>query len=130
MGPGRHPLRRVLAGSNAASVTACMRTIGLCSAALCHCFGVLRGGLCGLPVLAEDECRQRIGGLLLLSPHFLLIVCIVVLLVCGKAPQGSRCFNDQFASGVFALFILPLPTLVGTSVALSMFRRARRGGLR
>jgi hypothetical protein len=105
-----------------------MRTIGLPVLLLC----VIVLTFCGVVYAGCRSWRKmsagkRIGGVLLLSPHLLLIVCIVVLLVCGKAPQGSRCFNDQFASGVLALFILPLPTLVGTSVALSMFRRARRG---
>jgi hypothetical protein len=117
-----------LAGTNAASYSACMRTIGppvllLCLIVLAFC-GVVYTGCRSWRKMSAGK---RIGGVLLLSPHFLLIVCMVVLLVCGHAPQGSRCFNDQFASGVLALFILPLPTLVGTSVALSMFRRARRG---
>ena len=70
---------------------------------------------------------KRIMGVLLLSPHFLLVVCIVVSLLCGHPPQGSRCFNAQFFFGVLMVFILPLPTLVGTLTALIMFRRARIG---
>jgi hypothetical protein len=68
---------------------------------------------------------ERIMGVLLLSPHFLLVVCIVVSLLCGHPPQGSRCFNTQFLCGVLIVFILPLPALVGTLMALRMFRRAR-----
>jgi FtsH-binding integral membrane protein len=68
---------------------------------------------------------KRIMGVLLLSPHFLLVVCIVVSLLCGHPPQGSRCFNTQFVCGVLMVFILPLPALVGTLTAFVMFRRAR-----
>jgi hypothetical protein len=68
---------------------------------------------------------KRIMGVLLLSPHFLLVVCIVVSLLCGHPPQGSRCFNTQFLCGVLIVFSLPLPALVGTLMALRMFRRAR-----
>jgi hypothetical protein len=105
-----------------------MRTIGpplllLCVIVLAFC-GVVYTGCRSWRKMSAGK---RMVGVLLLSPHFLLIVCMVVLLLCGRAPLGSRCFNDQFACGVFALFILPLPTLVGTSVALSLFRRARRG---
>ncbi|MGC2247281.1 MAG: hypothetical protein WA609_11820 [Terriglobales bacterium] len=70
---------------------------------------------------------KRILGALLLSPHFLLIVCIAVGLLCGQAPQGSPCFNAQFFCGVLMVFILPLPALVGTSVAFILFRHARVG---
>ncbi|HTA22997.1 MAG TPA: hypothetical protein VK763_05650 [Terriglobales bacterium] len=68
---------------------------------------------------------KRIMGVLLLSPHFLLVVCIVVSLLCGHPPQGSSCFNTQFVCGVLLVFILPLPALVGTLTAFVMFRRAR-----
>jgi hypothetical protein len=69
---------------------------------------------------------KRIIGMLLLLPHFLLVVCIVVSLLCGHPTQGSPCFNRQFLCGVLIVFILPLPALVGTLTALIMFRRARR----
>jgi hypothetical protein len=71
--------------------------------------------------------RKRIAGLLLLAPHFLLIVCVVISLLCGHPPQGSRCFNTQFVCAVLILFILPLPALVGTLLAFGIFRRARVG---
>jgi hypothetical protein len=67
---------------------------------------------------------RRIASLLLLVPHFLLVVCIVVSLLCGQAPQGSRCFNTQFLCGVLIVFILPVPALIGTLMALGMFKRA------
>jgi hypothetical protein len=70
--------------------------------------------------------KKRIAGVLLLAPHLLLIVCLIVCVAltqsCGVAAQGSRCFNAQFAYGVLTLFILPVPALVGTSVALIVFR--------
>jgi hypothetical protein len=70
---------------------------------------------------------KRIAGFLLLAPHFLLIVCIVVSLLCGHPPQGSPRFNTQFVCGVLMLFILPLPALAGTLVALGIFKHARIG---
>jgi hypothetical protein len=74
--------------------------------------------------------KRRIAGILLLTPHLLLIVClgvsIVLSLRCGTAAQGSRCFNAQFASDVYAVFILPVPALIGTSIALVLFRKVRR----
>jgi hypothetical protein len=70
--------------------------------------------------------KKRIASLLLLAPHFLLIVCVVVSLLCGHPPQGSRCFNTQFVCAVLVVFILPLPALVGTLLALVILNRARR----
>jgi hypothetical protein len=69
---------------------------------------------------------KRIAGLLLLAPHFLLIVCIGVSQLCGHPPQGSRCFNTQFVCAVLIVFILPLPALVGTLLAFGIFKHARR----
>jgi len=69
---------------------------------------------------------KRIIGGLLLSPHFLIVVCIVASLLCGHPPQGSPCFNRQFACAVLVVFILPLPALVGTITALVIFLRARK----
>jgi hypothetical protein len=66
-----------------------------------------------------------IMSVLLLLPHFLLIVCIAVSLLCGHPPPGSRCFNRQFVCGVLFVFILPVPALVGTVTALVIYRRAR-----
>jgi hypothetical protein len=71
--------------------------------------------------------KRRIASLLLLAPDFLIVVCIVVSALCGHPPQGSRCFNGQFICAVLLVFILPLPALVGTLVALGMFIRARTG---
>ena len=68
---------------------------------------------------------KRIAGVLLLSPHFLLIVCVVVSLLCGHPPQGSQCFNTQFLCGVLIVFFLPLPALACTITALVLFKRAR-----
>jgi hypothetical protein len=69
---------------------------------------------------------KRIMGVLLLSPDFLLAVCVVVSLQCGHPPQGSHCFNTQFVCAVLMVFILPLPALVGTITALIMFGRMGR----
>jgi hypothetical protein len=92
--------------------------------------GLIALGFCGVVYAAYLSWRKmsagkRILGVLLLSPHFLIVVCIVVSLLCGHPPQGSRCFNTQFVCGVLIVFFLPLPALVGTSAALIMFRRAR-----
>jgi len=86
--------------------------------------------LCGAVYAAWRSWRKmsagkRILGVLLLAPHFLLVVCIVVSLLCGHPPQGSRCFNTQFFCGVLIVFILPVPALVGTVTAFVMFWRAR-----
>jgi hypothetical protein len=92
--------------------------------------GLIFLALCGVVYAACRSWRKmgagkRIMGVLLLSPHFLFIVCFVVSLLCGHPPQGSRCFNTQFLCGVLIVFILPLPALVGTIMALIMFKQAR-----
>ena len=69
--------------------------------------------------------RRRIIGVLLLVPHFLLIVCIVIGVLNGQAPMGSPQSNAAFSADVFALFILPVPALAGTIAALILFLRAR-----
>lgn len=70
--------------------------------------------------------KRRIISLLLLTPHLILIGCTLLSLSlslsCGPAPQGSPCFNMQFASGVFMLFILPVPTVIGTGLALRVLK--------
>jgi hypothetical protein len=71
--------------------------------------------------------RTRTAGVLLLVPHFLLIASIAVSLACGHPLQGSSCFNTQFFCAVLVVFILPVPALVGTLVALGMFYGARSG---
>jgi hypothetical protein len=105
------------------SYSACMRSIWLLL-----CLIVL--AFCGVAYAAYLSWRKmsvgkRIMGVLMLSPHFLLVVCIVVSLLCGHPPQGSRCFNTQFLCSVLLVFFLPLPALVGTLAALIMFKRAR-----
>jgi hypothetical protein len=71
--------------------------------------------------------RRRIAGVLLLVPRFLLVACLLVSLACGHPPQGSPAFNTQSLSDVLVVLILPLPTLVGTLVALGMFMSTRFG---
>ena len=105
------------------SYSACMRAI-----LLLLCLIVL--AFCGVAYAAYLSWRKmsagkRIIGVLLLSPHFLIVVCIVVSLLCGQPSQGSRCFNTQFFCAVLMVFILPLPALAGTLTALIMFKRAR-----
>ena len=68
---------------------------------------------------------KRVAGVLLLAPHFLLLVCFVVSVLCGHAPQGSPCFNAQFFFSVLMVFILPVPALAGTLLALVVFLGAR-----
>jgi hypothetical protein len=68
---------------------------------------------------------KRVLAMLLLLPNFLLILCFGLNLSCGSAAQGSACFNQQFLTGVFAVFVLPLPSLVGTLAALRIFMTAR-----
>lgn len=71
---------------------------------------------------------RRIAGTLLLVPHALLVVCMAVGLRAGNAPQGSARFNQGFAADVFMVFILPVPTLLGSMAALFVFlRRSERG---
>jgi len=87
---------------------------------------------CGVVYAARLSWRKmgltkRIAGVLLLAPHFMFIACIVVSLLCGHPPQGSRGFNTQFFCAVLIVFILPVPALAGTLVALGMFIYARRG---
>lgn len=105
------------------SYSACMRWI-----LLLLCLIVL--AFCGAAYAAYLSWRKmsvgkRIVGVSLLSPHLLIVACIVVSLLCGHPPQGSPCFNRQFVCAVLMLFILPLPALAGTLAALIIFRRAR-----
>jgi hypothetical protein len=68
---------------------------------------------------------KRIFAILLLAPHLLLILCFAANLSCGTMAVGSVCYNRQFLSAVFAVFILPLPTLVGTAAAFGIFLTAK-----
>src|SRR5580704_6762682 len=92
----------------------CVIVLVFCGAAYIACLAWRKMGF-----------RKRIASLLLLTPHFLLIVCIVVSQLCGHPPQGSRCFNTQFVCAVLLVFILPLPALVGTALAFGILNRAR-----
>jgi hypothetical protein len=92
----------------------CVIVLVFCGAVLLACLAWRKMGL-----------KKRIASLLLLGPHFLLIVCIVVSQLCGHPPQGSRCFNTQFVCAVLLVFILPLPALVGTLLAVVILKRAR-----
>ena len=79
----------------------------------------LGGGMVACPNTPREwAARESTTG------YFLVVVCIVLSLLCGQAPQGTRCFNTQFLCGVLMLFILPLPALAGTLLALRMFKRA------
>jgi hypothetical protein len=71
---------------------------------------------------------KRVGGALLLVPHFLLVLCIPLALRGGSAPMGSSGWNEAFFADVLVLFILPLPALAGTVAAFVIFRNARTGG--
>src|SRR5277367_854469 len=92
----------------------CVIVLSFCGVAYLACLAWRKMGL-----------RKRIASLLLLAPHFLLIVCIVVSQLCGHPPQGSPCFNRQFVCAVLIAFILPLPALIGTLVAFAIVNRAR-----
>ncbi len=70
---------------------------------------------------------KRVLGSLLLTPHFLLILCIPFSLSGGSAPMGSPGWNAAFSADVLVIFILPLPALAGTMAALVIFRNARIG---
>ena len=120
--PQRH--RAALAGTNKASYSACMRGILLLLGLIVLAFGGVV--YAGCRSWRKMGAGKRIMGALLLSPHFLLVVCIVVSLLCGHPPQGSSCFNTQFVCAVLLVFILPVPALVGTLTALVIFKRAGR----
>ena len=89
------------------------------------------GVFCGVVWIAvrswsKTSRGQRIASVLLLTPHFLIIVCILVSLACGHPPQGSVCWNRQFACAVLVVFILPVPAVVGTLAATVLLLSARR----
>jgi hypothetical protein len=66
---------------------------------------------------------KRIFALVLLAPHFPMILCFAANVSCGGG-VGSACYNRQFVSAVLAFFILPLPSLIGTAAALKIFLTA------
>jgi len=67
---------------------------------------------------------KRMFAVLLLLPHFLLILCFAANISCASGGVGSVCYTRQFISAVLAFFILPLPTLIGTLAALRIFLTA------
>jgi hypothetical protein len=97
--------------------------------------GVVVLAFCALLYVAARSWRKigtgrRIAGLLLLIPHFLLLVCIPFALQGGNAPpgsapQGSPRFNEGFAADVYMMFILPVPALLGSIAALLVFLLSR-----
>jgi len=97
--------------------------------------GVVVLAFCALLYVAARSWRKiatwkRITGLLLLIPHFLLLVCIPFALQGGNAPPGSvppgsSRFNQAFAADVYIMFILPVPALLGSIGALLMFLLSR-----
>ena len=92
--------------------------------------GVVVLAFCALLYVALRSWRKIgtgrwIVGLLLLIPHFLLLVCIPFALQGGNAPQGSPRFNEAFAADVYMMFILPVPALLGSIAALLVFLLSR-----
>jgi hypothetical protein len=92
--------------------------------------GVVVLAFCAMIHVAARSWRKigtgrRIAGLLLLIPHFLLLVCIPFALQGGNAPQGSSRFNEAFAADVYMMFILPVPALLGSIGALLVFLLSR-----
>lgn len=123
--PGIEDSVAALAGRKTPSYSACMHSLWLAL----PCLIVLTfGGVVYAAYLSwrKMSAGKRLMGVLLLTPHFLLIVCFVVSLLCGHPPQGSPCFNAQFLCGVLLVFILPLPALIGTITAFIMFTFARK----
>jgi len=97
-------------------------------------FGLIVASFCwalrvGYRSRQEVGPKKWIAGLVLLLPHLILVVCITVCIVltlsCGAASPGSPCFNAQFLYSTLVMFILPIPALIGTSVALRLFKRHR-----
>ncbi len=85
--------------------------------------GVIVLAFCVLLYVAARSWRKIgtgrwIAGLVLLIPHFLLLVCIPFALQGGNAPQGSPRFNQAFAADVYMMFLLPVPALLGSIASL------------
>jgi hypothetical protein len=92
--------------------------------------GVVVLALCALLYVAARSWRKIatgrwITGLLLLIPHFLLLVCIPFALQARNAPQGSPRFNQAFAADVYIMFLLPVPALLSSMAALLVFLLSR-----
>jgi hypothetical protein len=92
--------------------------------------GVIVLAFCALLYVAARSWRKIgtgrwIAGLLLLIPHFLLLLCIPFALQGGNAPQGSHHFNQAFAADVYMMFLLPVPALLGSIAALLVFLLSR-----
>jgi hypothetical protein len=85
--------------------------------------GVVYAGFRSWPRLSRGK---RIASVLLVAPHFLLAACIVFAMLYSRAPMGSPRSNTVFFAEVLMVFILPVPALVGTVVALSLFFSARK----
>src|SRR5262245_31728273 len=75
----------------------------------------------GVRSWAQMRSGKRFVSVLLLTPHFLLLACIVISMLCGQPPQGSELFNIQFFCSVLMVFILPVPALIGTPLAIAIF---------
>jgi hypothetical protein len=92
--------------------------------------GVIVLAFCALLYVAARSWRKIgtgrwIAGLVLLIPHFLLLVCIPFALQGGNAPQGSPRFNQAFAADVYMMFLLPVPALLGSIASLLVFSLSR-----
>jgi hypothetical protein len=67
---------------------------------------------------------KRALAIMLLVPHFLLILCFMANLSCGNGAVGSACYTRQFVSSILAVFFLPIPSLIGTAAAIGIFLTA------
>lgn len=93
--------------------------------------GVVVFAFCALLLVAARSWpkirpRNRIVGLLLLLPHFLLLVCLALALRDNGAPQGSARWNEGFGASIYAMFLLPIPALLGSIGSLLVFLLSRR----
>jgi hypothetical protein len=52
----------------------------------------------------------------------LFILSVLSSLACDNS-HTQACYNVQFSSGVLIVFILPLPAIVGTILAIAIFKR-------
>jgi hypothetical protein len=77
----------------------------------------------GIRAWQSPRWRNRISGILFLLPNALLIASIIPYAACGRAGEDSPCFLVPVLSVIFVDFILPLPALLGTLLALRGFSR-------